>query len=378
MRVAFYAPMKPPAHPNPSGDRRMARLLMRAWQGAGHPVELASRFRSYDKGDAGRQERIRNTGKKLADRLIRRYRAGPVDRRPGLWFTYHLYHKAPDWLGPAVSSALDIPYMVAEASYAPKQAGGLWDLGHRATPENLARAQRVIGFNAADGDCLLPLLGSPDRQIILPPFIDTAPYHRAMLDRDAHRRALSKRLGLKANEPLLLCVAMMRFDQKLLSYQLLGRALEGIAGRPWRLLVAGSGPASAQVKKALAPLGDRVSWLGGQREDALYSLYAGSDIFVWPAIKEAYGMVFLEALSAGLPVVAGRSPGVEGIVGNGRNGLLVPAGDAGAFSGAVARLLEDRSLLGSMSRAGHDDMAGKHGMARMSSTLGRLANEVMS
>ena len=46
MHVAFYAPMKPPDHPVPSGDRRMARLLMQALAHAGHRVVLASRFRS--------------------------------------------------------------------------------------------------------------------------------------------------------------------------------------------------------------------------------------------------------------------------------------------------------------------------------------------
>jgi len=378
MRVAFYAPMKPPTHPNPSGDRRMAKLLMQAWRGAGHAVELASRFRSYDKGDTQRQERIRQIGRKLADRLIRQFRARPAEQRPDLWFTYHLFHKAPDWLGPTVSSALNIPYIIAEASYAPKQADGPWNSGHLACAETFAKADRIIGFNANDEDCLLPLLDNPNRHMMLPPFIDTAPYRQAMLDRVAYRRALSKRLGLKEDVPLLLCVAMMRSDQKLLSYQLLGKALEKIIERPWQLLVVGSGSASAKVKMALAPLGDRVSWLGSLQEDALRPLYGGSDIFVWPAIKEAYGMVFLEALSTGLPVVAGLSPGVEGIVSNERNGLLVPQGDATTFSNAIARLLEDRSLLKAMSVAAHNDMIENHGLQQMSLSLGKIAQEALS
>ena len=46
MRLAFYAPLKPPDHPVPSGDRRMAQLLVQAWEKAGHQVELASRLTS--------------------------------------------------------------------------------------------------------------------------------------------------------------------------------------------------------------------------------------------------------------------------------------------------------------------------------------------
>ena len=58
MRVAFYAPMKPPDHPVPSGDRRMAALLMQALSLAGHEVELSSRLRSRDgAGDPARQAR---------------------------------------------------------------------------------------------------------------------------------------------------------------------------------------------------------------------------------------------------------------------------------------------------------------------------------
>ena len=51
--------------------------------------------------------------------------------KPHAWFTYHLYHKAPDWIGPRISETLKIPYIIAEASYAAKQSGGPWDSGLR-------------------------------------------------------------------------------------------------------------------------------------------------------------------------------------------------------------------------------------------------------
>ena len=81
MRIAFYAPMKPPDHQVPSGDRRMARLLMQALRGAGHEVELASRLRSWEgQGDRRRQARIRGDAARLAERLIRRWR--DAENRP--------------------------------------------------------------------------------------------------------------------------------------------------------------------------------------------------------------------------------------------------------------------------------------------------------
>jgi len=58
------------------------------------------------------------------ERLLAHYRALPRAEQPALWFTYHLYHKAPDHIGPVVARQLGIPYVLAEASYAAKQARG--------------------------------------------------------------------------------------------------------------------------------------------------------------------------------------------------------------------------------------------------------------
>ena len=79
MRVAFHAPLKPPDHPLPSGDRRMARSFVELLAGLGHEVELACHFRSYDRnGDAARQERLAALGARLAEGLVRRYRRRPA------------------------------------------------------------------------------------------------------------------------------------------------------------------------------------------------------------------------------------------------------------------------------------------------------------
>ena len=143
MRIAFYAPLKPPDHPVPSGDRRVARLFLEALRLAGHEPFVASRLRSFDRGgDPLRQARLAALGRRAAERLLRRWRRTP-QAAPQLWFTYHLYYKAPDWLGPAVSRALGIPYVVAEASHAPKAARAApGTLGHRAVADALRRPMR--------------------------------------------------------------------------------------------------------------------------------------------------------------------------------------------------------------------------------------------
>src|SRR5258705_996076 len=169
MRIAFYAPLKPPDHPIPSGDRRVAQLFLAALRLAGHDAFVASRFRSYEgHGDLIRQVRLAALGARLAGRFLRRCHKAP-ETAPELWFTYHLYHKAPDWLGPVIADALGIPYVVAEASDAPKQAFGEWAARRGASKRAIRPADPGIGVNPGNRDCLLPLLRDTARWGAMPP-----------------------------------------------------------------------------------------------------------------------------------------------------------------------------------------------------------------
>ena len=83
VRIAFYAPLKPPTHVVPSGDRRVAGLLMDALDRVADKVELVSTFRSFDaEGDPERQEALRRQGEALAARLAAQWRAMPAQERP--------------------------------------------------------------------------------------------------------------------------------------------------------------------------------------------------------------------------------------------------------------------------------------------------------
>ena len=99
MRVAFYAPMKPPDHPVPSGDRRMARAFAAAARASATRSSWRARFRSYDRDGRRRPGRRGWSALGLGERRALSAAAGAAEP-PDLWFTYHLYHKAPDWLGP--------------------------------------------------------------------------------------------------------------------------------------------------------------------------------------------------------------------------------------------------------------------------------------
>lgn len=377
MRIAFYAPLKAPSHPVPSGDRRMARLLVAALTRAGHTVRLASRLRSYDgEGNPGRQRELQRQGEEAAARLIARYRSLDEEQRPQLWFTYHPYYKAPDWIGPAVSHALDIPYVAAEASHAPKRADGPWALGHAAAATAIMAADRVLCLNPVDVAGLAPLVRDRSRLVTLPPFLDDAAYGE--VDRAAARRDLAARWAIDPGPPWLLTVAMMRPDAKLQSYRVLGEALGHLLDRPWRLIVVGDGKARAEVQAALARLDDRVTWAGALAAEELPPVYAAADLFAWPAINEAYGMVLLEAQASGLPVVAGSTGGVPSIVADGETGLLTRPGDPLSFAAAVSRLLGDAALRGVMGQAARRAVATRHSMAAAAALLDRTLTAVLA
>ena len=374
MNVAFYAPLKPPTSPIPSGDRRVGRLLITALEQAGHSVELASIFRSREPhGDAGRQQRLAETGKRLADRLIRRFVSGPPSRRPDVWFTYHLYYKAPDWIGPIVARELDIPYVAAEASFAPKRAGGPWQAGHQATSDAINGARLIFGINSANAPCVLPLLGADARYVPMKPFLDAVP-NLAKAPETA-RRDLARELGLDENGVWLLAVAMMRDDAKLKSYQLLAEALNKLTGAAWRLVIVGDGPAEPQVRALFAGLG--AIFTGRKSSAQLDRYFRAADIFVWPAINEAYGMAILEAAQRGLPVVAGDSGGVGDIVRHGETGLLAKSGDAAEFAAGLQKLLDDSALRAKMGGAAAARTLREHGLDAASRVLDNELRKVV-
>ncbi|WP_339714315.1 glycosyltransferase family 4 protein [uncultured Sneathiella sp.] len=342
MKLAFYAPMKSPDHPVPSGDRRMGRLLWTVLEQAGFAMELASDLRSFDgRGDPDLQQSVKRQGEVEAARLIEKWREAP-DTAPDGWFTYHLYHKAPDWIGPEVCRALQIPYFVAEASHAPKRAKGDWRTGYEAAVNAIGFARVVFHMTVLDGACLKPLVSAENRLILLPPFLDIESFREKAVSVDIGN--VLEKMGGRQDVKTLLAVAMMRGGDKMMSYQQLGQALSLVTETGWQLLVIGDGERRRDVEAALAPIGERAICLGVMTPEELPAWYEFADIYTWPAHGEAYGMAFLEAEGCGLPVIAGNIRGVPDVVRNGETGILTPAGDPTAFARAVDELLQNDEL----------------------------------
>lgn len=366
MRVVLHTPLKPPDSLVPSGDREMARGLRRLLGRLGHSVVMPKQCRVVPGVPSAEAHiALERSARRQVRRIVERWRALPArhPERFDLWFTYHCYYRKPDWLGPEVTRALGIPYVIAEASHAPRRAQGPTRIGHRAVERALAAAALVLTVNPRDVAGVKARLRPGARQSWLPPFIDTRPFHVP------GRRETGK-------SPLLLAVGMMRSRDKAESYRVLARALAKLGDRKWRALLVGDGPARPEIETLMAPFGDRVRFTGAVPHADLPALYASADIYVWPAINEAYGMAFLEAQAAGLPVVAGRTGGVPAVVADGVTGLLTPIGDADAFAAAVAYLLDapdERARLGATASARvaarHDERAAAHALATALRTL---------
>jgi glycosyltransferase involved in cell wall biosynthesis len=358
MRVLLHTPLKPPDDPIPSGDREMARGLKRLLQRLGHRVVMPADSRVPPGVPAfATHLAAERRARAQAARLIARWRALPRrhPERFDLWFTYHCYYRKPDWLGPLVAPALGVPYVIAEASHAPRRAQGPTRLGHRAVERALAAADLVLTLNPRDVAGVSARLRPGAHQLSLSPFIDTQRFHAR---------------ANRSDPPVLLTVGMMRARDKLDSYRVLADALKRLQDRPWRAVLVGDGPARPEIENLMAPLGDRVRFAGAVAREKLPAIYACGDLYLWPAINEAYGMAFLEAQAAGLPVVAGYSGGVAAVVADGESGLLVPQGCAQAFAQAVARLLDspaERRRLGAAAqarvRAHHDERAAVRALA---------------
>ncbi len=315
MSIAFYAPLKPPGHPTPSGDRRMARLLMQALDRAGYPVFLASDWRSRDgKGDPQVQQDMLAFAPQEAKRVL-------AVTRPKLWFTYHCYYKAPDLIGPRVSDALGIPYVIAEASRAQKRLGGPWDAFAQAAEAAIDAADILFAMTAHDRFALDRDRFGGQKIVDFPPFIDCSDVKKPTRDG-------------KSSPLRLLSVAMMRPGAKMESYRRLAASLEHVS-RLYELTIVGDGPTRDEVE-TLFP---NAIFTGALDEDSVRDHYAAADVFVWPGVDEAYGMVYLEAQAHGLPVVAEDHPGPRSIVAS----ALVPTNNPAAFATAIEGPHEDPS-----------------------------------
>ena len=347
MHLGFYAPLKAPDHPNPSGDRAMARALIAALEYGGATVTLASSLRSRDgTGDATLQRDL------LAQAQAEITRLCGLGRAEGwqAWITYHNYYKAPDLIGPSVARQLGIPYLLIEASRARKRLTGPWARFAQAAETASDAADVIFYFTHRDAETLERDRAGTQQVIHLPPF----------LMRDSVDAAATP-------DGPMLAVGMLRNGDKLASYQIIADTLAQLPDTGWSLRIAGDGAARDKVTALMAPFGQAVQFLGQLDADALTDVYRTSSLLFWPGVNEAFGLAYLEGQATGLPVVAQDRPGVRDVLAPGD----YPDPDKGtpALAARLQQLLSDPALRHRMGSAAQAHVAAHHLLPAASATL---------
>jgi len=159
-----------------------------------------------------------------------------------------------------------------------------------------------------------------------------------------------------ADGPRLLSVARLAAKEK---YKGIDTVIESLpellrAFPTLNYIVIGDGTDRPRLEQLTQRLGiaDRVQFRGFVSEEDLQHEYAQCSAYVMPSAREGFGLVFLEAMAHGKPVVAARAGGAPEVVQDGVTGILVDFGDVAALTQAVKRLLEDADLRDRMGQTG--------------------------
>ncbi len=367
MKITFYMPLKPPGHKNPSGDLIIGRELS-DFLGRRHRVELASSLRSrwiyWKPWDLLRAARERQ-------RIHSSLRRVPAD----LWLTYHSYYKAPDLLGPACCDALHLPYVIFQGIYSTKRRRSLATLpGFLLNRKALKAAQLVCTNKKRDQKNLLRLLPHERVRYIAPGLQPDL----FAFDEQA-RRELRKQWRAEARA-VVLATAMLRPGVKSAGIrQVIDSCSElNRSGQNLLLVVIGDGKNRAILEReAREKLGSDCLFLGRIARADLYRYYSGADLFAFPGIEESLGMVYLEAQSTGLPVVAFSDWGAAEAVIDERTGLLTPASQRQLFTSAIQRLLSNRELRLTMGEAAREHIRQHHDLSKNYRVLSQALQHVV-
>ena len=335
MNISFYAPFKPLDHHHPSGDLVTARGIYDFFERCGHRVFTPSRLRCrwiyWRPWEAPG----------LVAEIMRSRRNCKV-QQADLWFTYHTYYKAPDVIGPIVARIGRLPYVVFQGIYSTKRRRKLKTFpGFYLNRWALKSATHVFTNKTVDLKNLSRIIPEERLSYVAPGL------HPEMFTYDPAARHEMRQSWHADKEPVVLSVAMFRPGVKSLGLrwviQTCARLLK--RGRHLRLVIVGDGQERERLHKlAHELLGDRVEFVGKIPRDRLYRYYSGADVFAFPGIDESLGMVYLEAQSCGLPVVAFRNAGVPDAVQDGVTGLLSPLNSEAGFDTALDQLVGDIEL----------------------------------
>jgi len=208
---------------------------------------------------------------------------------------------------------------------------------------NLRAADRVIAVSQHIGDQATELGVSPSRVRVIHSGVDATRFRPRL---PSQQTAARERLGLRTHTPLVLFVGNLEPRKQV---DVLLRAMSHVrhALPEAEFLVVGSGESAGALDQTarLQHLRDELGLTGSVRfagrvtEEQLLDAYAAADVFALPSSSEAQGIVALEAMACGLPVVASAVGGLLGTIEDQHTGLLVASGDVEGLAAGIVELL---------------------------------------
>ena len=371
-KIAYYAPLKPPDHPIPSGDRQMARMLLAALNKAGYEAELASRYISYSKRHGMEYLYERKSGaiaeaqKILAQWEKRNY-------SPQLWFCYHPYDKSPDWLGMEICRQLNIPMVTAEPCKTGQGPNGEWVPWRREAQAGIKMAVMNIVMTHSD-EAYLKTFISEDKIKWMPPFVDLD-----MLQACSYMEDGQPVESLWSGGRRLLCVGMMRPGAKIDSYRMLAASLKSLRGEDWSLVIVGGGPGDSEVRELFSwDQISQVNIIGQKTPEEVLLLMEHAQVLSWPGCREAYGMVYLEAASRGCVGVGLRNLGVPLVVEHNVSGLLASPPDITSYTQCLKLVITDDALLAKLSKGAKEFVSGERGGKTTAGRLKQIIDPILA
>ncbi len=264
----------------------------------------------------------------------------------------HSHYWLSGWVGQALKSEWGVPHVImfhtlgeAKNRHHPGEREPQYRIdGERIVAQS---ADRVICASRGEAEMLAELYGvAPGRAAIVPCGVDTVRF------RPMSRRRARRYLDLPQDEPLALFVGRI---EALKGIDILLRAVAQVESR-FRLLVIGGDrkdtPRKGELEALAKELGvaSRVSFLDAVPHEELPLYYNAADICVVPSYYESFGLVAVEAMACGVPVVASRVGGLKETVHDGQTGYLVPWRCPEPFAERLEMLLSNPSLRRSMGR----------------------------
>lgn len=288
-------------------------------------------------------------------RYLPEFRCGVIRFQEEQGRSYDLVHShywLSGWVGQALKARWNVPHVIMFHTLG--EAKNRSHLSEREPDDRIAGerlvaqgADRVICASEGERRILIDNYGvSPQRAVQVPCGVDTDHF------RPMSRAGVRRRLGLPPDEPVLLYVGRI---EPLKGIDILIRAAAQTEGR-FRLLVVGGDGKDAERKEELRRLAEELGIAGNVifqdavSHDRLPLYYNAADVCVVPSYYESFGLVALEAMACGVPVVASRVGGLLETVQDGRTGYLVPWRCPEPFAERLELLLANEPLRRSLGR----------------------------